>query len=63
MREKLAARVFLSLSRYLTHPTALRPDAVHLSRKRDKTLREFYLAIATLAAHEYFAFGCGSLFA
>jgi len=26
-------------------------------------LREFYLAIATLAAHEYFAFGCGSLFA
>jgi hypothetical protein len=27
------------------------------------TLREFYLAIATLAAHEYFAFGCGSQFA
>ena len=30
---------------------------------RQNTLREFYLAIATLAAHEYFAFGCGSLFA
>ena len=26
-------------------------------------LREFYLAIATLATHECFAFGCGSLFA
>ena len=31
--------------------------------KRDKTRREFYPLIATLAAHEYFAFGCGSLFA
>ena len=36
---------------------------IHFMITRYNTLREFYLAIATLAAHEYFAFGCGSLFA
>ena len=49
-------------------PEAVRHDAHALQAWRRnmneiKTLCEFYLAIATLAAHECFAFGCGSLFA
>ena len=41
------------------------PLLFKIARKatRENTLRAFSLAIATLAAHEYLAFGCGSLFA
>ena len=42
--------------------TAMRTKIL-LPNNEKNTLREFYLVIATLAAHEYFAFGCGSLFA
>ena len=42
--------------------TAMIYNPIHAERDKN-TLREFYFAIATLAAHEYFAFGCDSLFA
>jgi hypothetical protein len=39
-------------------------DGFFLNVRNDiKRAARVYLAIATLAAHEYFAFGCGSLFA